>query len=95
MAQEIVGEYGQDSRLSQAGQPLCMMFCPLLTAIADGEQRRDNVLVRHKQGDSALCFHVHRRNCRPAHDKLKTVINPVDEFMCQSKRTGKNCVTVG
>ena len=52
-AEEIVGKQCQNSKLNHIdgeGRPLCMVGCPLFSTIIDGEQRRANVYVRHKDG---------------------------------------------
>ena len=52
-AEEIVGKQCQNSKLNHIdgeGHPLCVVGCPLFATILDGEQRRANVFVRHKEG---------------------------------------------
>ena len=52
-AEEIVGKQCQNSNLNHIdgeGRPLCVVGCPLFSTIIDGEQRRANVYVRHKDG---------------------------------------------
>lgn len=52
-AEEIVGECCQNSGLNhidKEGKPLCVMGCPLFASLADGKQRQDQVLVRHRDG---------------------------------------------
>ena len=52
-AEEIVGKQCQNSKLNHIdgeGRPLCIVGCPLFSTIIDGEQRRANVYVRHKDG---------------------------------------------
>jgi len=50
---EIVGKPCQESLLNhidEKGHPLCIMGCPLFSTLIDGQQRIDNVFVRHKKG---------------------------------------------
>ena len=52
-AEEIIGKQCQFSKLNHIdgeGRPLCIVGCPLFSTILDGEQRRANVFVRHKEG---------------------------------------------
>ncbi len=52
-AQEIVGKCCQNSGLhhiDREGKPLCVLGCPLFATLADGKQRQDLVLVRHRDG---------------------------------------------
>lgn len=51
--EEIVGKCCQDNLLNHIdkdGRPLCVLGCPLFATIVDGRQRRDEVLLRHKEG---------------------------------------------
>lgn len=50
---EVLGECCQRNLLNhidREGRPLCMLSCPLHATIVDGEQRRDEVFLRHKNG---------------------------------------------
>lgn len=52
-AEEIVGKCCQNSGLNhidRGGKPLCSLGCPLFASLADGKQRQDRVLVRHRDG---------------------------------------------
>lgn len=52
-AEEVVGRQCQNSRLNhidKGGRPLCFVGCPLYATIIDGEQRKDEVFLRHKEG---------------------------------------------
>lgn len=51
--EEIVGKCCQNSGLNHIdknGKPLCTVGCPLFATLADGKQRQDRVLVRHRDG---------------------------------------------
>lgn len=50
---EIIGKQCPDTMLNHIddeGHPLCIVGCPLFATIIDGNQRIDNVFVRHKKG---------------------------------------------
>ena len=50
---EIVGKFCRDNLLNhidEAGNPLCIVSCPLYHTMIDGIQRRANVFLRHKTG---------------------------------------------
>lgn len=52
-AADIVGKNCQTSGLNHIdahGCPLCHLNCPLYATLADGQQRQDKVLLRHKEG---------------------------------------------
>ena len=51
--EEIVGKPCQHSSLNHIddkGRPLCVVGCPLFATLGDGQQRQDQVFVRHKDG---------------------------------------------
>lgn len=53
MADEIVGRRCQDNLLKhidEEGSPLCTIACPLFSTIIDGETRKAEVFLRHKDG---------------------------------------------
>lgn len=52
-AAEIVGRRCEDNLLSHIdgeGRPLCIVGCPLYASMIDGNQRKENVFLRHKEG---------------------------------------------
>lgn len=51
---DIIGKYCPDNLLNHTdlgGRSLCVLSCPLYSTLIDGKQRKDNVLLRHKNGD--------------------------------------------
>lgn len=51
--EEIVGKCCPNSGLNhidKTGKPLCSVGCPLFDTLADGKQRKERVLVRHRNG---------------------------------------------
>lgn len=51
--EEVVGRHCQETGLNhinETGLPLCQVGCPLFATLADGQQRKDRVFVRHKEG---------------------------------------------
>ena len=58
-AEEIIGRKCDQSRLNHidiTGKPLCVVGCPLYASIMDGEQRKDEVFLRHKEGHRIPVF---------------------------------------
>jgi len=52
-AEEMIGKRCQDSRLQHIdaeGRSICALGCPLYAALDDGQQRRHDVFIRHKDG---------------------------------------------
>ena len=58
-AEEIIGRKCDQSRLNHidiTGKPLCVVGCPLYSSIMDGQQRKDEVFLRHKEGHRIPVF---------------------------------------
>ncbi len=52
-AEEMVGSYCHDNKLSHVdkdGRQLCLFGCPLSASVIDGHNRKDEVLLKHKNG---------------------------------------------
>ena len=52
-SEEVIGHHCQDNLLNHIdaeGRPLCLIGCPLLATILDGEKREADVYLRHKNG---------------------------------------------
>lgn len=52
-ADEIVGKFCHENLLrhvDEKGTPLCVVGCPLFQTLGDGETRRGEVFLRHKEG---------------------------------------------
>jgi len=52
-ASEVVGRNCKDgilSHIDEEGKPLCVIGCPLIATIMDGEKREHDVFLRHKDG---------------------------------------------
>lgn len=52
-ASEVLGRHCQDdilNHIDHEGHPLCLMCCPLYATMGDGQQRKAEVLLRHKKG---------------------------------------------
>ena len=83
-AEQIVGKKCQNSMLNHIdgeGRPLCIVGCPLFATIIDGEQRRANVYVRHKDGYRVPIM----VNIFPIHDGAE-IIGAVEVFTRNSPK---------
>lgn len=52
-AEEVIGNHCQDNLLQHTdmcGSPLCSVSCPLYQSICDGKERKNDVLLRRKNG---------------------------------------------
>lgn len=52
-AEEMLGRHCHDNILNHIdldGRPLCILGCPLFATMGDGQQREEEILLRHKDG---------------------------------------------
>ena len=82
-AEEVIGQNCGENLLNHIdseGRPLCVVGCPLLSTMIDGEQRKAEVFLRHKEGQR-IPISV---NIFPIHDAAQEIAGAAEVFSLSS-----------